>query len=125
MNKLTMMIVDDSFVIRAVISNAHNSKKYDLIAVATNGEEAISQYLKYKPQIVTMDLTMPKMDGLQCIEKLIALNPNIQIIVVSALNDEATGIKALKLGAAGFVTKPFTEEDICEAIDIVAEYIEG
>ncbi len=120
-----MMIVDDSFVIRAVISNAHNSKKYDLIAVATNGEEAISQYLKYKPQIVTMDLTMPKMDGLQCIEKLIALNPNIQIIVVSALNDEATGIKALKLGAAGFVTKPFTEEDICEAIDIVAEYIEG
>ena len=66
---------------------------------------------------------MPEMDGLDCIKKLLEIDPEVQIVVISALKDEATAIKALKLGAAGFVNKPFTEEGVVEAIDIVAAYI--
>lgn len=124
MKRLKMMVVDDSFVIRTVITSAHNKNKYELVAAAQNGEDAVEKFIALAPQIVTMDLTMPKMDGLGCIKELLKLDPNVQIVVVSALKDEATGIKALKLGAAGFVTKPFTEEEISEAIDIVAGYID-
>ena len=124
MKRLKMMVVDDSFVIRTVITSAHNKNKYELVAAAQNGEDAVEKFIALSPQIVTMDLTMPKMDGLGCIKELLKLDPNVQIVVVSALKDEATGIKALKLGAAGFVTKPFTEEEISEAIDIVADYID-
>ena len=123
MNRLKMMIVDDSFVIRTVITNAHNKEKYNLVTVANNGEDAVEKFKQYSPQIVTMDLTMPKMDGLACIQELLKLDHNVQIVVVSALKDEATGIKALKLGAAGFIVKPFTDKDIIEAIDIVAGYL--
>ena len=123
MKRLKMMVVDDSFVIRTVITSAHNKNKYELVAAAQNGEDAVEKFIALAPQIVTMDLTMPKMDGLGCIKELLKIDPNVQIVVVSALKDEATGIKALKLGAAGFVTKPFTEEEIYEAIDIVADYI--
>lgn len=124
MKRLKMMVVDDSFVIRTVITSAHNKNKYELVAAAQNGEDAVEKFIALSPQIVTMDLTMPKMDGLGCIKELLKIDPNVQIVVVSALKDEATGIKALKLGAAGFVTKPFTEEEISEAIDIVADYID-
>ena len=123
MKKLKIMIVDDSFVIRTVITSAYNKEKYELVSIATNGVDAIEKFKLHNPQIVTMDLTMPKMDGLKCIQELLKLKPDTQIVVVSALKDEATGIKALKLGAAGFINKPFTEEDVSEAIDIVAGYI--
>lgn len=123
MQKIKLMIVDDSFVIRSIIADAHNSEIYDLVAVASNGKEAIDKFQQFKPQIVTMDLTMPHMDGLECIDKLIELDSEIQIVVISALNDEATGIKALKKGASGFVIKPFTSERVCEALDTVAKLI--
>jgi two-component system chemotaxis response regulator CheY len=123
MTKYKIMIVDDSFIIRTIIESANNTEKYELVAMACDGHQAIEQYLKHQPHIITMDLTMPHMDGIECIENLMLLNPDLQILVVSALNDEATGIKALKKGAAGFVTKPFTDEQICEAIDIIAGYI--
>jgi len=123
MKKLKLMIVDDSFVIRSIIADAHNSESYDLVAIASNGKEAIDKFQQFKPQIVTMDLTMPHMDGLECIDNLIKLDPAIQIVVISALSDQATGIKALKKGASGFVIKPFTNERVCEAIDTVAKLI--
>lgn len=124
MEKARIMIVDDSYVIRSIISEAHNKDKYELVAMAKDGEEALLMHAEHKPQIVTMDLTMPNIDGLECIEKLLERDPDLNIVVVSALTDEATGIKALEKGALGFVTKPFTEEEICEAIDIVAEELE-
>jgi len=112
-----------SLIIRTIITEAHNKEKYELVATAVNGQDAIDNYLKFTPQIVTMDLTMPGVDGIECIDRLMQINPDIQIVVVSALSDEATGIQALRKGASGFVTKPFTEQEICEAIDIIAEDI--
>jgi len=123
MKKITLMIVDDSLIIRQMITEAHNKEQYELVAVAKDGAEAVDEFIEHRPQIVTMDLTMPNLDGISCIEKLIEIDPDVQIVVVSALSDEATGIQALKKGATGFINKPFTAEQICSAIDIVAEDI--
>lgn len=97
-----LMIVDDSNIIRNRIQRAYSNDKFMLVATALNGADAIEKFKVHKPQVVTMDLTMPQMDGLECIEKLVALDSNVRILVVSALSDKSTGIQALSLGAVVF-----------------------
>lgn len=112
-----LMIVDDSNIVRNRIQRLYNSDTFSLVATATNGDDAVEKFKLYKPEVITMDLTMPQMDGLECIEKLVELDPGVRILVVSALSDKATGIKALELGASGFLCKPFSEEELVEALD--------
>ena len=112
-----LMIVDDSNIIRNRIQRLYNSDTFSLVATATNGDDAVEKFKLYKPEVITMDLTMPQMDGLECIERLVELDPEVRILVVSALSDKATGIKALELGASGFLCKPFSEEELVEALD--------
>lgn len=111
-----LMIVDDSNIIRNRIQRIYNSDEFTLVATASNGQEALEKFDLHRPDVVTMDLTMPQMDGLECIENLVAKDPNVLILVVSALSDKATGIKALELGASGFLTKPFSEEELADAL---------
>jgi two-component system chemotaxis response regulator CheY len=111
-----LMIVDDSNIIRNRIQRIYNANEFMLVATASNGEEAVEKFKANRAEVVTMDLTMPQMDGLECIEKLVALDPQIRILVVSALSDKATGIKALELGASGFLCKPFSEDELAEAL---------
>ena len=112
-----LMVVDDSNIIRNRIQRAYNSDKFMLVATATSGVEAIEKFNTHYPDVITMDLTMPHMDGLECIEKIVAINSEVRILVVSALSNKATGIEALSLGASGFLTKPFSEEELVEALD--------
>lgn len=112
-----MMIVDDSSIIRRKISRCYESCEFNIVATARNGLEALAQYVRFKPDIITMDLTMPQMDGIETIEKLMAFNPNLKILVVSALNDKATGIEALKKGAQGFLCKPFNDAELTQALN--------
>jgi two-component system chemotaxis response regulator CheY len=78
-------------------------------------------YKKLRPDVVTMDLTMPNMDGIDTIEKIIEMDADACILVVSALNDKATGMEALEKGAIGFINKPFTPEELCEALNMAIE----
>ena len=112
-----LMIVYDSNIILNRIQRLYNSDTFSLVATATNGDDAVEKFKLYKPEVITMDLTMPQMDGLECIEKLVELDTGVRILVVSALSDKATGIKALELGASGFLCKPFSEEELVEALD--------
>lgn len=112
-----LMIVDDSNIIRNRIQRAYQDDRFRLVATATNGMDAIDKFKTYQPDVVTMDLTMPQMDGLDAIEKIVAIDGNVRILVVSALSDKATGIRALSLGASGFLCKPFSEEELVEALD--------
>ena len=114
---LQLMIVDDSNIIRSKITRTLSQHNMEVVATASNGEEAISLFAKTTPDVVTMDLTMPRMDGLECIRALRKLNSNVHILVVSALADKATAIQALKEGAQGFLCKPFSEADLTEAMD--------
>lgn len=112
-----LMIVDDSNIIRNRIQRAYSNDQFILVATASNGADAIDKFRIHKPQVVTMDLTMPQMDGLECIEKLVEIDDNVRILVVSALSDKATGIQALSLGASGFLCKPFSDEELVVALD--------
>lgn len=111
-----LMIVDDSNVIRRRIERAHDLPFVEFVGAARNGREAIDLHARTHPTIVTMDLTMPEMDGIECVEQLVGRDPDIRILVISALADKATAIEALEKGASGFLCKPFTERQLNEAL---------
>lgn len=113
---MKMLIVDDSLIVRRKIERELNLPELEDVFVATDGEDAVEVFLKQKPDLVTMDLTMPRMDGTECVKQLVAINSNAVILVISALADKATAIKAVKHGAYGFLCKPFTESDLNNAL---------
>lgn len=118
---LSLMIVDDSNIIRRKIERCNDTDQFQVVAAAANGMEALELFQRTRPQVVTMDLTMPEMDGIACIEQLMAIDPELRILVISALSDKATGIEALKKGARGFLCKPFTEEQLLAALTELTE----
>jgi two-component system, chemotaxis family, chemotaxis protein CheY len=111
-----LMIVDDSNIMRRRIERSNQFEELQLVGTAGNGEEALALFSKTDPDVVTMDLTMPRMDGIECIGRLVALKPSIRILVVSALADKATAVEAMEKGANGFLNKPFTDRQLNEAI---------
>lgn len=112
-----LLIVDDSNVIRNRIGRHSELMDFEVVATASNGFDALEKYQKFKPDLVTMDLTMPRMDGLESIKAITELDENANILVISALSDKATGIKALEYGARGFICKPFTDNELSEAFE--------
>lgn len=123
---MKLLIVDDSNIIRSKIARALGEHGLQIAGFASNGREAVEQFQRVRPDVVTMDLTMPEMDGIACIRSLKAISKEVRILVVSALTDKATAIQALKEGAQGFLPKPFTEEGLAEAIgELIGEHSRG
>ncbi|MGH8150963.1 MAG: response regulator transcription factor [Steroidobacteraceae bacterium] len=113
---LRMLIVDDSNIMRRRIERSQQIDELEVVGAAGNGIEALELFRKTDPDLVTMDLTMPQMDGIECIENLVRLKPNVRILVISALADKATAIDAMEKGANGFLNKPFTDRQLNDAI---------
>ena len=111
-----LLVVDDSNVIRRRIERANELPAIEVVGTARNGLEALEMYEKLQPTLVTMDLTMPEMDGSECVEKLVARDPSLRILVVSALADKLTAIEAIEKGACGFLCKPFTDRQLNDAL---------
>ena len=111
-----LMIVDDSNIMRRRIERSQRFEELELVGTAGNGEEALELFKRTDPDVVTMDLTMPRMDGIECIGKLVAMKPAVRILVISALADKATAVEAMEKGANGFLNKPFTDRQLNEAI---------
>ena len=114
-----LMVVDDSMVFRnriARLAADPRLPRVQLVAMAQNGEEAIAQARHHRPDLVTMDLTMPRMDGPACLEVLREQLPEARILVVSALSDRATALKALAKGAHGFLLKPFSDDQMVQSL---------
>ncbi len=114
---MKLMIVDGSNVIRRKIERSAHIGNMEVVGMAPDGMAAVKLCQQTNPDLVTMDLTMPHMDGIECIEQLVSIKPNLLILVVSALAAKATAIEALKKGSHGFLYKPFTEEELSEALD--------
>lgn len=116
---MRLLIVDDSNMIRSRISRVVQNgglSNVSLVGLARNGAEALRIARTTLPEVVTMDLTMPEMDGVECIGQMLKALPRTNILVVSALSDKSTAIQALKLGARGFVSKPFTDDELRMAL---------
>lgn len=111
-----LMIVDDSNIVRRRIERANDLASIEFVGAARNGVEALEMHARLRPTLVTMDLTMPEMDGSQCVEKLVERDPALRILVISALADKLTAIEALEKGASGFLCKPFTDQQLNDAL---------
>jgi len=111
-----LMIVDDSNIMRRRIERSSNFEELELVGTAANGLEALEMFRKMDPDVITMDLTMPQMDGIECIENIVKIKPAVRILVISALADKATAVEAMEKGANGFLNKPFTDRQLNEAI---------
>lgn len=113
---LKLMIVDDSNIIRRRIERSQQIDRLRVVGAAANGREALELFQRTDPDVVTMDLTMPEMDGIECVERLVALKPDVLILVVSALADKATAVEAIAKGANGFLCKPFSDRQLNDAL---------
>jgi two-component system chemotaxis response regulator CheY len=114
---MKMLIVDDSTVMQRKIQRSITLEQITDFLTASNGLEAIEVFKQEMPELVTMDLTMPEMDGVECVKHLVEIKPDVLILVISSLSDKATTIQAMKNGAKGFLTKPFDDEQINNALE--------
>lgn len=116
---MRLLIVDDSSVIRnriAQLARHPDLPALEVVGTARHGTEALELAHKHRPEVVTMDLTMPNMDGVTCIKELVKSFPDARILVVSALGDRKTALQAMTNGAHGFLHKPFTSDELVEGL---------
>ena len=118
---MRLMVVDDSKVMRNKIERAVREHNVDVIAEAGNGREAVELFRKHQPDLVTLDITMPELDGLEVLDILLSERPDARVLVISALADKATAIEALIRGALGFLCKPFDDLELNNALRELAE----
>lgn len=113
---MKLLIVYDSSVVRRKIERSVMRSLVEVVGSAANGRQAIEIAAQKRPDIVTLDLTMPEMDGLQCIDGILEIVPHARILVISALADKATALETLKKGAQGFLCKPFSDDELNDSL---------
>ncbi len=116
---LNVMVVDDSPIIVRKLTALLNTLGYNVIKTAEDGAEAVEDYKQYKPDIVTMDVTMPKMDGIEATQAIMSEFPDAKIVMVTSHGQETMVLNALKAGAKGYVLKPFHQQKVYETIQKV------
>ena len=116
MSLAKVMIVDDSRTSRKLMRNILEGNDFEVVGEATNGEEAFMKYKELKPDLVTMDITMPKMDGIEALSLIRKDDSEAKVIMVSAAGQREKMVDALKRGAQDFVTKPFDEEKVISTL---------
>lgn len=110
--KKSLLIVDDSSIIRKAISLYLEDFDLEVVGTANNGDKALILFKELKPDYVTLDISMPGIDGFHVLKEMMKIDNSASIIVITALADKSTGIKALKLGAKNYLIKPFTPEKL-------------
>lgn len=116
---IRILIVDDASFMRVVLKNILTQNGYEVAGEAGNGLEAIEKYKALKPDLMTLDITMPEMNGISAAQEIIKLNPDAKIIMCSAMGQQGMVIEAIKAGAKDFIVKPFQAERVIESIQKV------
>lgn len=117
MKNLTFVIVDDAIFMRTLLKKMISEvENYAIVGEGSNGYEAIEQAKKNQPDIMTLDITMPDMDGIKAVKEILKVSPNTKILMVSAMGQQSMVIEAIKLGARDFVVKPFEKSRVLQAI---------
>ena len=111
-----ILIVDDAAFMRMMIKDILQKNGYEVIGEAANGLEAVELYKAHQPDLVTMDITMPEMDGIEAVKQIKAINPAAKVIMCSAMGQQSMVMDAIKAGANDFIVKPFQADRVLEAI---------
>ena len=115
-----ILIVDDSRTSRKILRNILEEAGHEIVGEAMDGQDGINKYKDLKPDIVTLDITMPVMDGLEALKCIKEDDPNSKVIMVTAAGQQNKMIDAIKLGASEFVTKPFEADEIVKMVSKLA-----
>lgn len=111
-----VLVVDDTAFMRLALKSILEKNGFQVIDEAENGSEAVKKYKELKPDIVTMDITMPVMDGIQALKEIKKLDTDSKVVMISALGQESYVMEAVMSGAKGFVVKPFKEDYVVQTL---------
>ena len=111
-----VLIVDDAAFMRMMIKDILQKNGFEVVGEASNGVEAVNLYKKERPDVVTMDITMPDMDGIEAVKEIRTFDANAKIIMCSAMGQQSMVMDAIKSGAKDFIVKPFQADRVLESI---------
>jgi two-component system chemotaxis response regulator CheY len=118
---MRVLIVDDAAFMRAMLRKIIESEGHEVAGEAADGNDAVAQYRNLRPDLVTMDITMPNKDGIQAVHEIKAIDPKAKILMISALGQEPKVREAILAGAYDFVIKPIDEERFKKAVALAAK----
>src|ERR1700742_1927513 len=114
-----VLVVDDGAFMRKMVPDALSGGGHEIVGEAANGIEAVQRFQELRPDVMTLDITMPEKDGLTALKELIALDPSAKVVMCSALAQESKVLEAVKAGAKDFIAKPFQAQRVLSAIEKV------
>jgi two-component system, chemotaxis family, chemotaxis protein CheY len=114
-----ILVVDDAAFMRRMVSDVLTSGGHEVVGEAADGNEAVERYKELRPDVMTLDITMPEKDGLTALRELIAIDPSATVVMCSALGQESKVLEAVKAGAKDFIAKPFEAQRVLTAIEKV------
>lgn len=112
-----ILVVDDAAFMRMMIKDILTKHGYEVIGEAENGLKAVQMYKEHRPDLVTMDITMPEMDGIQAVKEIKKLDPGAKVIMCSAMGQQMMVMEAIQAGARDFIVKPFQQERVIQAVE--------
>ena len=111
-----ILVVDDAAFMRMMIKDILSKNGFEVVGEAENGQIAVEKYKELKPDLVTMDITMPELDGIGAVKEIKKINPGAVIVMCSAMGQQSMVIEAIQAGARDFIVKPFQADRVVEAI---------
>jgi two-component system chemotaxis response regulator CheY len=112
-----VLVVDDAAFMRKMVTDALTKGGHEVIGEAGNGAEAVARFQELRPEVTTLDITMPEKDGLEALREIISLDPTARVVMCSALGQESKVLESVKLGAKDFVVKPFQPDRVIAAVE--------
>lgn len=122
-DKKRILVTDDAPVIRLMLKDILEHYGYEIVAEAGNGNQSVEQYKLLKPDLVTMDITMPEKDGIQALAEILAFDPKAKVVMVTAIDQRESLMKAIKLGAVDYIVKPFEDDRVISAVSKALEAV--
>lgn len=119
--KAKILVVDDAIFMRKMLIDILSESGHNVISEAANGREGVESYKKSKPDIVTMDIIMPEMNGIEAVKEIISYDKDAKIIIVSAMGQQQLVVEAIQAGAKDFIVKPFEASRVISAIERIIE----
>lgn len=115
--KWKVLVVDDAIFMRRMLSDILKQGGYEIVAEGTNGKEGVEQYKKTRPDIVTMDIIMPEMGGIDAVKEIMRADSGAKILMVSAMGQQQLVVEAIQAGAKDFIVKPFEASRVLTAVE--------